>query len=362
MDVIFKKAAFGGGQQDADQVEIEMHMEDEEGPPGLEALFNDEEDYKDAVTRWYSREAFDEHQEAQVTFIEEKEQQKFFQSVEKLKQVIQALEIATENFRSATTDRHHYTGNQKQQEEHDLKYLEEKTRCEKLSAEGGTVMQRITKFEERLRPRDLGTIGAQGGAKLDTKYRMVLSTVVGIRNRWQEAYMHLTRTEKEISLANREDLKRRREIQQSIFVEGGTGTRDGMSAAEELDVLEDLAMVKLVKETSMSSAADKQFAMHYNMEAHHKEAQMQEILSKQYEIQELWNQLNLLVVAQGEVLDNILVNLETSKGYVEEANVDLKIAETYTAGTTSCYRYLLCGLFVVFTILAVVAYFQFGAN
>ena len=28
----------------------------------------------------------------------------------------------------------------------------------------------------------------------------------------------------------------------------------------------------------------------------------------------------LLVVAQGEVLDNILVNLETSKGYVEEVN------------------------------------------
>ena len=38
-------------------------------------------------------------------------------------------------------------------------------------------------------------------------------------------------------------------------------------------------------------AADKQFALHYNIEAHRKEAQMQEILSKQYEIQELWNQL-----------------------------------------------------------------------
>ena len=133
---------------------------------------------------------------------------------------------------------------------------------------------------------------------------------------WQ-AYMHLVRTEKEISLADRQDLARRRDIKQSIFAQGyrrisppvisrastssplvtvhaspppviscawaspvisrawassraimspfmncqtrawlhagANSTRKGMEAYEELDVLEDLAMAKLVKETSMSS-------------------------------------------------------------------------------------------------------------
>ena len=47
-------------------------------------MFNDEADYKEAVKKWYSRETFDEGKEAQVKFIEDNEQEKFFQNVDKV--------------------------------------------------------------------------------------------------------------------------------------------------------------------------------------------------------------------------------------------------------------------------------------
>jgi len=76
----------------------------------------------------------------------------------------------------------------------------------------------------------------------------------------------------------------------------------------------------------VARSADEDFASEFLAEAKEKEAKIDEILEKARELQELWDQFQLLLQRQGQLLDQIGANLEKCKDFVAKANVDLDSA------------------------------------
>jgi len=76
----------------------------------------------------------------------------------------------------------------------------------------------------------------------------------------------------------------------------------------------------------VARSADDDFAAEFLAEAKEKEAAIDEILEKAQELQELWDQFQLLLQKQGELLNQIGTNLDKCKDFVAKANEDLDSA------------------------------------
>lgn len=73
-------------------------------------------------------------------------------------------------------------------------------------------------------------------------------------------------------------------------------------------------------------SADEEFAAEYLQEAQEQNDAVAMVLEKMAELQELWDQFELLLQKQGELLDQIGANLDKCKDHVDQANEDLDSA------------------------------------
>lgn len=78
-----------------------------------------------------------------------------------------------------------------------------------------------------------------------------------------------------------------------------------------------------------SADADADFANEFLMEAQEEAAKMTEILKGMREMQQMWDEFQLLLQKQGEMLNTISGNLAKAKDFVKQANEDLAEAQEH---------------------------------
>jgi len=76
----------------------------------------------------------------------------------------------------------------------------------------------------------------------------------------------------------------------------------------------------------VAKSADEDFAAEFLAEAKEKEAAIDQILEKMAELKEMWDQFQLLLQKQGELLNQIGANLDKAQEFVDKANADLDSA------------------------------------
>jgi len=80
-----------------------------------------------------------------------------------------------------------------------------------------------------------------------------------------------------------------------------------------------------------AKSADEDFAAEFLAEAKEKEDAINMIVEKMNELKELWDQFELLLQKQGELLNQIGANLDKAQEFVDKANADLDSALEHQA-------------------------------
>ena len=76
------------------------------------------------------------------------------------------------------------------------------------------------------------------------------------------------------------------------------------------------------------------------------------------EISELFQDMSILVTQQGENLDNIQSNIESSVNYIESANFQLNKAKNYQYKKRSRFFCLFLPLFIIIVIILLIIIFK----
>lgn len=101
----------------------------------------------------------------------------------------------------------------------------------------------------------------------------------------------------------------------------------------------------------VARSADDDFAAEFLAEAKEKEGKIDEILEKAQELQELWDQFQLLLQKQGELLNQIGENLDKSKDFVDKANDDLDSAIAHDEAANQQQLYIMCCCAIMIAII-----------